>query len=64
MIVDAVREVMIQALLLALRLMAPVTAIGAVAALIGIYTVACAAAFYAVAWLVREALGLFLVMPA
>lgn len=63
MIAAVVREAMLQALLLALRLMVPVTAVGAVAALIGIYSVACAAAFYAVAWLVREALSLFFITP-
>lgn len=54
------REAAIQALLLALRFMIPVTAGGAVACLITFYSVACAAGFYVVAWLVSAALNIFL----
>ena len=53
------REAAIQALLLALRLMIPVTAGGAVACLITIYAVLCATGFYAVARLVNAALNIF-----
>ena len=63
MIVAVLREAAIQAMLLAVRLMVPASAIGATAALVSIYTLFCAASFYGVAWLVHEALGLFLVTP-
>lgn len=55
--IDALREAAIQALLLALRIMAPVTAVAAVVGLVGVYTMLGAACLYASSWLVREALN-------
>lgn len=63
MIAAVIREACIQALLLALRFMTPVTAVGAVVVLIGFYTMAGAACFYAAAWLVSAAMNL-LTTPA
>lgn len=58
--ITALRDATIQALLMTLRLMIPVTAVGAVAVVIALYTLVCAAGFYGVAWLVHAALSLLL----
>jgi hypothetical protein len=53
MIAAILREAALQSMLLALRLMIPVCAVGAVAVIIGFYTVLGAACFYAASWLVQ-----------